>query len=142
VRAVAPEDAEALAALHAAAFPPAQAWGADAFARLLALPGVFGCLAAGEGFALLRAVLDEAEILTIAVVPGSRRRGLGAALLAAGLAGAAARGARACFLEVAAGNLAARGLYAASGFAAVGRRARYYEDGADALVLRRALSPA
>ena len=141
MRAVAAGDAQALAALHAACFPPAQAWSADAFARLLALPGVFGCLAEGEGFALLRAVLDEAEILTIAVVPGARRRGLGAALVSAGLAGAALRGVRACFLEVAAGNAAARGLYAAAGFAAIGRRPGYYEDGADALVMRRDLSP-
>jgi ribosomal-protein-alanine N-acetyltransferase len=141
VRAVAAGDAEALAALHAQAFPPAQAWSADAFSRLLALPGVFGSLAEGEGFALLRAVLDEAEILTIAVVPGARRRGLGAALLEAGLAGAAGLGARACFLEVAAGNAGGRALYVAAGFVPVGRRPGYYEDGADALVLRRDLSP-
>lgn len=141
MRAVSAGDVQALAGLHAACFPPAQAWSADAFARLLALPGVFGCLAEGGGFALLRAVLDEAEILTIAVVPAARRRGLGAALLSAGLAGAALRGARACFLEVAAGNAAARALYGAAGFAAIGRRRGYYEDGADALVLRRDLSP-
>jgi [ribosomal protein S18]-alanine N-acetyltransferase len=140
VRPVGAGDASALAALHALAFPPAQAWSADAFGRLFALPGVFGVIADGEGLALFRAVADEAEILTLAVIPPARRRGLGAALLEAGLAGAAARGAQACFLEVAAGNEAARGLYAAAGFAEVGRRPGYYEDGADALVLRRALS--
>jgi ribosomal-protein-alanine N-acetyltransferase len=45
------------------------------------------------------------------------------------------------FLEVAEANAAARALYAAAGFAEVGRRRRYYADGGDALVLRRGLSP-
>jgi ribosomal-protein-alanine N-acetyltransferase len=45
------------------------------------------------------------------------------------------------FLEVAERNGAARALYAAAGFAAAGRRRRYYPDGADALVLRRSLTP-
>jgi ribosomal-protein-alanine N-acetyltransferase len=136
VRGIAASDAAALAALHTASFPPAQAWSADAFARLLALPGVFGVIAEGEAVALLRAVADEAEILTLAVAPPARGRGIGAAVLSAGLAEAVARGVRACFLEVAAANVAARALYAAAGFAEVGRRPGYYEDGADALVLR------
>jgi ribosomal-protein-alanine N-acetyltransferase len=57
------------------------------------------------------------------------------------MAGAAARGAAAMFLEVSDRNAAARALYAASGFAEVGRRRRYYADGANALVLSRALRP-
>jgi ribosomal-protein-alanine N-acetyltransferase len=44
------------------------------------------------------------------------------------------------FLEVSERNAAARALYAAAGFAEVGRRRRYYADGADALVLRRDLT--
>jgi ribosomal-protein-alanine N-acetyltransferase len=55
------------------------------------------------------------------------------------LAAARARGAAAMFLEVAAGNTPALALYAREGFAEVGRRRRYYADGADALVLRRDL---
>jgi ribosomal-protein-alanine N-acetyltransferase len=55
------------------------------------------------------------------------------------MARAAALGARAMFLEVAAGNEAAAALYRSAGFAAVARRPGYYE-GADALVMRAALS--
>jgi [ribosomal protein S18]-alanine N-acetyltransferase len=44
-------------------------------------------------------------------------------------------------LEVAAGNAPARALYAAAGFAEVGKRRRYYPDGSDALVLAAALVP-
>jgi ribosomal-protein-alanine N-acetyltransferase len=134
-------EAAALAALHAAAFPPADRWGADAIALMLEMPGAFVVHRPGQGFVLARVAAEEAEILTLAVHPAARRQGHGAALLAAAMAGAVARGAGAMFLEVAEGNAAARALYAAAGFAEVGRRRRYYPDGGDALVLRRALNP-
>ncbi len=134
-------DQAALAALHAAAFPPAEAWGADAMALMLEMPGAFGLWRPGAGLILARAAAGEAEVLTLAVPPSGRRRGLGTALLAGAMQGAVLRGATAMFLEVAAGNAAALALYRASGFAEVGRRRRYYADGADALVMRRDLSP-
>jgi ribosomal-protein-alanine N-acetyltransferase len=133
--------APALAALHEAAFPRAEAWGADAIRLMLEMPGAFGLHLPGEGFVLARVAAGEAEILTLAVAPAARRQGHGAGLLAAALAGAVARGAGAMFLEVSDRNAAARALYAAAGFAEVGRRRRYYADGADALVLRRDLTP-
>lgn len=139
-REAAPADAPALAALHAAAFPPAQAWGPDAIALLLAMPGAFGLWREGAGLVLARRAADEAEILTVAVVPDARRRGHGTALLRDVMAVARAGGATAMFLEVAAGNAPALALYARAGFAQVGRRRRYYADGADALVLRRELA--
>lgn len=133
-------DTPALAALHAAAFPPGEAWGSDAIALMLAMPGAFGLWREVEGFVLARAAAGEAEILTLAVVPAARRRRVGAALLAGAMAAAHARGAEAMFLEVAEGNAAARALYRGFGFAEVGRRRRYYPDGSDALVLRRDLA--
>lgn len=134
-------EAEAAAALHAAAFPEGERWGAEAIALMLRLPGAFGVHQPGIGFVLARVAADEAEILTLAVVPAARRQGHGAALLAEAMAGAAARGAQAMFLEVSERNAPARALYAAAGFAEVGRRRRYYPNGADALVLRRDLIP-
>ena len=136
-----PAHAASIAALHAAAFPPPERWTADAFATQLSLPGVFGFVS-DTGMVLARAVADEAEILTIAVLPVARRGGIGRALLRAAEARAAAGGARTMFLEVAPGNGAARALYASAGYAEVGRRPRYYPDGSDALVLARPLSPA
>jgi ribosomal-protein-alanine N-acetyltransferase len=133
-------EAPALAALHAAAFPPADAWGPDAIRLMLDMPGAFGLHRPGQGFVLARVAADEAEILTLAVVPAVRRQGQGGALLAAAMAGAAARGATAMFLEVSERNAAARALYAAAGFAEAGRRRRYYADGSDALVMRRDLT--
>ncbi len=134
-------DVPLLSALHAAAFPPAERWGEAALGTMLAMLGAFGSLAGEDGFVLARAAAGEAEVLTLAVRPDRRRRGLGAALLADAALGAAARGADSLFLEVSERNAAARALYAAAGLVAVGRRRRYYADGADALVLRLPLAP-
>ena len=134
------EMAEALAALHALAFPPEERWGADALRLMLEMPGSFGLYAAEGGFILARVAADEAEVLTLAVVPAARRQGVGAALLETALTLVEEAGAGVMFLEVSTGNAAARALYAGAGFTEVGRRPRYYADGSDALVLSRRLS--
>lgn len=136
-----------LAAIHAEAFPdPHEAgWSAAAFAELLGGPGAFAVEQA-DGFILMRAVADEAEILTLAVRPSARRAGLGGRLVGEGVLAAAARGAARVFLEVAEDNAAARALYARAGFVEAGRRPAYYAaaDGGrrDALLLALDLAPA
>ncbi|MBN9479592.1 MAG: ribosomal protein S18-alanine N-acetyltransferase [Bordetella sp.] len=129
-------DPARLAAIHAEAF--AAPWDQTALAELLASPGVFA-VAEADGFILIRAVVDEAEILTLAVRPSARRAGLGARLVEAAVVRAAALGAERMFLEVAEGNAAARALYVRSGFVEMGRRRGYYSyaDGSreDALTL-------
>lgn len=130
-----PADAENLAAVHAGAFD--HPWDAAALADLLSQAGVFG-IAAPDGFILCRVVLDEAEILTLAVRPDARRRGLARRLVEAGGAMARSAGAERLFLEVAEDNVAARGLYADAGFVETGRRRAYYETPqgrTDALIL-------
>jgi len=131
-----PAHAAALAAIHAAAFPPRDSWGADAISLQLALPGAFGLIDDRGGMLLGRVVADEAEVLTLAVAPAARRQGIATALLRAAQAHARALGVHAMFLEVATGNAAALALYRHGGFAEVGRRRRYYADASDALVLR------
>lgn len=127
---------EALAAIHAEAFETP--WDAASLSALLASPGVF-VVAEADGFILIRAVADEAEILTLAVRPPARRGGLGARLVEAAVVRAAALGVERMFLEVAEDNAAARALYARAGFHEAGRRRGYYAraDGSreDALVL-------
>lgn len=107
----------------------------------LGSPGAFGRIHSDDGMVLARVAADEADILTLAVVPGARRQGLGGHLLRAAMDEAARRGATTMFLEVGVDNDAAQALYAACGFAQVGRRRGYYPDGGDALVLRAALTP-
>ncbi len=92
------------------------------------------------GFLLGRILAGEAEVLTLAVHPDARRRGIGRDLLARFLARAAAGGAARAFLEVAEDNPGALALYAAAGFAAVGRRRGYAAPGVDALVMARDLT--
>ena len=137
---VAPGLAAALAAIHARAFPPEEAWDEAAIALLADSPGGLGWFDPRGGFCLARVAADEAEILTLAVLPERRRQGIAARLLAAAMAAAAGHGARRMLLEVAETNLGARLLYAAAGFRPVGRRARYYASGEDALVLAAALA--
>jgi ribosomal-protein-alanine N-acetyltransferase len=134
-----------LAELHAKAFPANQAWDMATFSQILALPGHFALiLTEGDvpmGFILGRTAPPEAEILTFAMTPEARGKGMGWALLQALMHKAPARGATEVFLEVAESNAAARALYAKAGAQEVGRRRRYYADGADALILRMALKP-
>lgn len=145
LRPIGPFDLDVAAALHAACFD--DAWSVADIAAVLASPGSFGilsiCAGAPAGLALARVAADEAEILSIGVLPDRRRRGTARALLAGVAARAAEAGATRLFLEVAADNRAARALYLREGFAQVGRRPGYYRRGGqavDALILARALA--
>ncbi|MGE0046328.1 MAG: ribosomal protein S18-alanine N-acetyltransferase [Hyphomonadaceae bacterium] len=136
--------ATALAATHAQCF--ARGWSADEIDALLMLPNVIA-FATGDqeltGFILTRVQADEAEIVTLAVAPASRRQGAGRALTAQSMAAARAVGAATMFLEVEAGNTAARGLYESLGFEEAGVRRGYYttpEGPRDARVMRANLS--
>jgi ribosomal-protein-alanine N-acetyltransferase len=132
-----------LANLHARAFD--KPWSAAEIARLLANPAVFALVARDpdpQGFVMGWTAAGDAEILTVAVAPQARRRGLGAALVTAASAAALVRGAASMHLEVAESNEAARALYAKLGYEEAGRRHAYYagEGGSvDAIVMRRAL---
>lgn len=80
------------------------------------------------GFALSRAVADEAEILTLALDPGMRGRGLSAPLLRHHLGALARAGVRRVHLEVEEGNAPALALYRRHGFEQVGQRPGYYRQ--------------
>jgi ribosomal-protein-alanine N-acetyltransferase len=136
------DDSAALAAIHAASFAPHEAWGPDVFDLQLALPNVFGVRNGTSGLILVRIAADEAEILTLAIVPAARRRGHARALLLEAASIAVTNRARTIFLEVSVANIAARALYTGFGFVPAGRRPRYYSDGSDALVLRLDLAAA
>lgn len=116
---------EQLSALHARAFPHDRQWGADEFCDLLASPGGF-IETTQTGFALGRVVLDEAELIMIAVDPTARRKGMGRSLLNRFEATAQTKGALVCHLEVAADNFFALSLYQAAGYTQSGCRPGYY----------------
>jgi ribosomal-protein-alanine N-acetyltransferase len=141
-----PPDAAAIAVLHKASFQ--RGWGEEEVYGLLIEKNVMahrtmiGRTMTGSamaGFILSRFAAGEAEILSIAIAPKHRGRGLSRPLLDLNLRRLAGLGARTVFLEVDENNAPARALYRRAGFADVGRRKSYYQSGANALVLRRDL---
>jgi ribosomal-protein-alanine N-acetyltransferase len=136
-----PADAAAIAALHKASFQ--RGWGEEEVYSLLIDKNVFAHRAmigrVMAGFILSRLTAGEAEILSVAIAPKQRGRGLSRPLLDLNLRRLAGLGARTVFLEVDENNAPARALYRRAGFADVGRRKSYYQSGANALVLRRDL---
>ena len=80
------------------------------------------------GFTLSRQVVDEEELLLIAVAPQARGRGVGSALMRKFIAEATARGSTRLFLEMRDGN-PAEALYLAHNFEPAGRRINYYRSG-------------
>jgi ribosomal-protein-alanine N-acetyltransferase len=140
-----PELAAVAAAIHAASGLP-ETWDMNAFAQLCAMPGAAGeIVALGDepaGLILWRVAADEAEILTIAVLPAYRRQGLGRLMLEDAISAMRAGHVASASLEVAVDNAAALGLYARLGFQRRGLRPGYYRSGAtrrDALILVRDL---
>lgn len=135
---------EELAALHSRCFRTPPPWSAQDFALFVADPLAFLLVEGDAGFLLGRAVAGEAEVLTLAVAPEARRRGLGRKLMARFVYQARARAAVRAFLEVSAENPGAIALYESAGFAAAGRRKGYYAtpEGVrvDAIVMARDLS--
>ncbi len=80
------------------------------------------------GFVIGRLAANEAEILTLCVLPEFRRNGHGAELLKSFEEQAKEEKASEIFLEVAIDNEAALALYASRGFTRVGRRRKYYAN--------------
>lgn len=151
IRAGSQRDIALLAQAHRLCFPD-DPWEGGTLDGLFSLPGYFLRLAddamAGPetlpaGFCLARSAADEAEIITLGVLPQNRRRGFGRALLADTCDQARATGARQLYLEVAEDNHSALALYKSGGFIICARRPGYYDRGrrepVDALVMERRL---
>jgi ribosomal-protein-alanine N-acetyltransferase len=143
IEAVGADAAALLGDLHARAF--AKPWSMAEIAKLMENPAVFAIVSRNadpQGFAMAWAAAGDAELLTVAVIPEARRKGVGASLVSAVSVSALVRGSASMHLEVAEDNLAARALYAKLGYEEAGRRHAYYagEGGSiDAIVMRRTL---
>jgi ribosomal-protein-alanine N-acetyltransferase len=141
-----PRDADAVAKLHAASFYrgwPRQ----DIEAYLLDpdTPTLVACDARHKvvGFAMLRLLGDDAELMTIAIEPKFRSKGVATALMRACFEDLLMTPSKRMILEVAADNPAAIKLYTRLGFTKLSERKGYYArpDGqpATALVMARTL---
>ena len=139
IRSAAAADAPGLVAIERRAF--SDPWSEASFREALTSAWTFGLVAeTGRGLAgyfMGREVAGTGEVLNLAVAPEFRRRGIGGALLDAGLSAFQRRNVEEVFLEVRESNHSAQALYLAYGFRAVGQRAAYYRNPReDALVLR------
>lgn len=143
IRPLTESDLKIAVAIHAASFEVG--WDADAFRNYLAPTHIaIGCFDEGalSGFILLGACTDQTDIITIAVNPAARGKGLGRTLVEAAETEAGARGAELIFLEVAEDNAAAIALYKACGYVPIGKRKNYYRRAGgrvSALTMRKTL---
>jgi ribosomal-protein-alanine N-acetyltransferase len=76
-------------------------------------------------------VVDELELLSLAVLPEARRQGIGRQLLEHVIATTRASGGRRVTLEVGRSNAAARQLYESAGFKVFNVRPNYYRNSGD-----------
>jgi len=91
------------------------------------------------GYVVFRKIINEAELLSVAVKPAFRRRGIAKALIEEAME-EIKKYSDTCFLEVRASNTEAINLYEKLGFINVGIRKNYYilpEE--DAIIMRRDL---
>ena len=80
------------------------------------------------GYVGSQTVLDETDMMNIAVRPDCRRKGIAAALITELVSRLKARGSRVLRLEVRESNFSAIALYEALGFTQLGLRKNYYRN--------------
>lgn len=82
-----------------------------------------------------RAFAEKGHIISIAVLPHARRKGIGEALLRRAVESIKKRGVKEVYLEVRVSNAPAINLYHKLGFKIARRVPKYYADGEDAYVM-------
>lgn len=138
IRPMTEADLDEVLALENASFP--SPWSRDHFRSEIVSPLAFPKVAvcrdgAMAGYICPVLVLDEGEILNVAVRPGLRGRGIGRLLVETVLDEFRQRGAAFVSLEVRPSNTVAVALYESCGFIRRGLRKAYYENGEDAILM-------
>ena len=87
------------------------------------------------GFVIARLLMEQLEILNIAVLPGYRRKKIGESLLHQILEIGQLSGASECWLEVREKNELAQNFYLANNFKRTGKRLNYYVNPTDHAIL-------
>jgi ribosomal-protein-alanine N-acetyltransferase len=131
------DDLDAVLSIESASF--SRPWNRSHFLSELHSPHAFplGAFSGAEllGYICPMQLLDEGQILDVAVAPDHRGKGIGRLLVCTALDQCRRRGAVVVSLEVRISNADAISLYRNIGFIESGRRKGYYENGEDALLL-------
>lgn len=133
------QDIDAVYAVECACF--SDAYGKETFERELKNKISYYVTAWVDGMAVGYAgiwkIADEAEVISIAVAPEFRRRGVGQALLEHLVKKCDKEGVAVIWLEVRKSNFDAQRLYTKFGFVSYGIREKYYGDAEDAILMMR-----
>ena len=124
-------DVDAMAAIELVS--QSDPWNDEMFARELGIAWSHSWIVESSqggvlAFLVFWIVEGEAHILSVAVAPSARRKGVAQFLLRSFTEACRARAVAFVTLEVRAGNVGARALYSGLGFRKIGRRKEYYPD--------------
>ena len=139
-----PADFEALWRMDQECFAPGIAYSKAELRSYVRHEGAFTLVAADAetgsmaGFIVVHGG-PWGHVITIDVLAGARRSGVGSMLLRAAEERLRAAGSRAVGLETAVDNLGALSFYKRHGYSVMRSWPRYYSNGVDALVLRKEL---
>lgn len=139
IRKMTESDVPRVALLEAEIF--SDAWSPEGFYDSLKNPDALLLVAEEDGdiagYCCVYTVLDEGEIVNVAVSPARRRRGVGVCMLGELFERFVSKTVSHFYLEVRKSNDAARQLYEKLGFCVVGSRKNFYEKPTeDALIMQ------
>ena len=138
-----PEDFEALWRIDQDCFPAGISYSRRELKAYMRLRGSLTLVATDKKGAIAGFIIAHSgatgHIVTIDVIASARRSGVGSLLLRAAEDRLRAAGAKEVGLETAVDNLSALAFYKRHGYAVVKTWPRYYSNGVDALVLKKAL---
>jgi ribosomal-protein-alanine N-acetyltransferase len=132
-------DLDAIMSLERAGFPASEQWSERSWQGELLGEGRTVLVARAHlpvGVVAFQTIGELADLHRLVVAPAHRRRGVGAALVVAGLTAVRHLGARAAILEVGYANEPAIALYQRLGFEQLRARQNYYGPGQHALILK------
>ena len=139
-----PEDFETLWLMDQECFPPGISYSKQELKTYIRRRGAFTLVAADAktgsiaGFIVAQGG-PTGHIITIDVITGARRAGVGSKLLGGAESRLQQAGSTAVGLETAVDNLAALSFYKRHGYSVIRTWPRYYSNGVDALVMRKDL---
>jgi ribosomal-protein-alanine N-acetyltransferase len=139
-----PDDFETIWRMDQECFPAGIAYSREELKSYVRHKGSFTLLAVDDAGSVAGFIVayggNAGHVITIDVSPKARRAGVGSILLRKAEERLQAQGSTAVGLETAVDNISALSFYKRHGYSVIRTWPRYYSNGVDALVLRKALN--